>query len=376
MLAYWLHVAWLKARPAFEGKKSINGSSPLFRVLVTGGTGSFGQAFVRRLLAEAPQSTIRVYSRDELKQYDMAQAFGNDPRLRFLIGDVRDGERLHRAMHDTDLVVHAAALKHVPICEFNPAEAVKTNIQGSQNVIDAAIDAGVQRTIALSTDKAVNPVNLYGATKLCAEKLFVHGNVYAGSRDIRFSCVRYGNVMGSRGSVIPLFRRQAKTGRLTITDNRMTRFWLSLDHAVDVVLNAMKEMRGGEVFVPKIPSMRVMDLAKAIAPAAQIDVVGRRPGEKLHEMLLTAEESRLAEDRGRHFVVLPELEAGGDGTPISRPLPEGFVYSSETNTEWMSIADLRAHVAAIESGSPVPARDSATPFMREPAPALPPSLSR
>ena len=239
------------------------------------------------------------------------RAFDHDPRLRFFVGDVRDRDRLFRAMHDIDVVVHAAALKHVPICEFNPAEAVKTNIQGSQNVIDAAIDAGVQRTVALSTDKAVNPVNLYGATKLCAEKLFVHGNVYAGSRDIRFSCVRYGNVMGSRGSVIPLFRKQAaENGRLTVTDRRMTRFWLSLDHAVDVVLNAMGEMAGGEVFVPKIPSMRVTDLARAIAPTAAIEEVGRRPGEKLHEVLLTAEEARHAEDRGRHFVVWPEHEQG------------------------------------------------------------------
>lgn len=354
-IAYSLPVAWSKARPALEGKETSESAETSFKILITGGTGSFGQAFVRRMLANAADCTIRVYSRDELKQYDMARAFGNDPRLRFFVGDVRDRDRLFRAMHDIDLVVHAAALKHVPICEFNPAEAVKTNIQGSQNVIDAAIDAGVQRTIALSTDKAVNPVNLYGATKLCAEKLFVHGNVYAGSRDVRFSCVRYGNVMGSRGSVIPLFRRQAEAGRLTITDLRMTRFWLSLEHAVDIVLHAMRDMRGGEVFVPKIPSMRVMDLAKAIAPTAQIEEVGRRPGEKLHEVLLTAEESRNAEDRGRHFVVLPEQEAGPGRLP--RNLPDGFVYSSESNTEWMSIEDLRAHVAAIESNGRCQDRD-------------------
>lgn len=355
-------MGWTKARPAFEGKSQIGSTSGSFKVLVTGGTGSFGQAFVRRLLASGADCTVRVYSRDELKQYEMARAFGNDPRLRFFVGDVRDRHRLERAMHDTDLVVHAAALKHVPICEFNPAEAVKTNIQGSQNVIDAAIDAGVQRTIALSTDKAVNPVNLYGATKLCAEKLFVHGNVYAGSRDIRFACVRYGNVMGSRGSVIPLFRKQAASGRLTITDARMTRFWLSLEQAVDVVLHAMSEMRGGEVFVPKIPSMRVVDLAKAIAPTAQIDIVGRRPGEKLHEVLLTAEESRCAEDRGRHFVVLPQMEANAVTKEGARSLPDDFVFSSESNTEWMSVADLRAHVAVIERGEsgPPPTRAEAS----------------
>ncbi|MEZ4290966.1 MAG: UDP-N-acetylglucosamine 4,6-dehydratase (inverting) [Myxococcota bacterium] len=320
-------------------------------MLVTGGTGSFGQAFVRSVLDSREDCTIRVFSRDELKQYDMAQAMGHDPRLRFFIGDVRDADRLARAMHGIDLVVHAAALKHVPICEFNPAEAVKTNIQGSQNVVDAAIDAGVRRTVALSTDKAVNPVNLYGATQLCAEKLFVHGNVYAGARDIRFSCVRYGNVMGSRGSVIPLFRRQAESGVLTITDRRMTRFWLSLDEAVGLVLHAVGEMRGGEIFVPKIPSMRIVDLARAMAPTARIDEVGRRPGEKLHEVLLTAEESRNAVDVGRHYVVMPD--AGGDPEPTvaGRVLPDGFVYSSDANEEWMSVEALRAHVAALESGT-------------------------
>ncbi len=342
-------MAWKRARPAHEGKGAGSSRDEPRKILVTGGTGSFGQALVRRLLARDEACAVRIYSRDELKQYEMAAGFGHDPRLRFFIGDVRDRDRLERAMHGIDLVVHAAALKQVPICEFNPAEAVKTNIEGSQNVIDAAIDAGVPRTVALSTDKAVNPVNLYGATKLCAEKLFVHGNVYAGARDIRFSCVRYGNVMGSRGSVIPLFRRQAASGRLTITDRRMTRFWLSLDQAVDVVLHAVEDMRGGEIFVPKIPSMRVLDLARAIAPAARIDEVGRRPGEKLHEVLLTADESRCAEDLGRHYVVRPDGGGAPDSERHPRSLPDGFVFSSDQNTRWLTVADLRAHVAAIDA---------------------------
>ena len=348
-------MAWTKARPAQKGNGEGSGSKPPLKILVTGGTGSFGQAFVRRVLSERTDCTIRVYSRDELKQYDMAEAFGSDPRLRFFIGDVRDRERLVRAMDGIDLVVHAAALKHVPVCEFNPAEAVKTNIIGSQNVVDAAIDAGVERTVALSTDKAVNPANLYGATKLCAEKLFVHGNVYTGGRDIRFSCVRYGNVMGSRGSVIPLFLRQAESGVLTITDRRMTRFWLSLNEAVNLVLHAVGEMQGGEIFVPKIPSMRIVDLARAIAPTAKIEEVGRRPGEKLHEVMLTAEEARNTVDFGRHYVISPD-----SGSAPVRPLtglavPDDFSYASDSNTDWMTVADLRGHVAAILGGASVTA---------------------
>jgi len=335
-------VAWTKAQPALEGIDRLGTASP--KILVTGGTGSFGQAFVRRILADYKDCTIRVYSRDELKQYDMAQSLGQDPRVRFFLGDVRDRDRLERAMHGIDLVVHAAALKHVPICEFNPAEAVKTNILGSQNVVDAAIDAGVRKTIALSTDKAVNPVNLYGATKLCSEKLFVHGNVYSGSRDIRFGCVRYGNVMGSRGSVIPLFEKQAATGVLTLTDRRMTRFWLSLEAAVDLVLHAVSQMEGGEIFVPKIPSMRIVDLARAIAPKARIEEVGRRPGEKLHEVLLTAEESRNTTDCGRHYIVRPDSGSSPATTVAGRALPDGFAYSSDANTEWMGVEDLRDFV--------------------------------
>ncbi len=317
------------------------------QVLLTGGTGSFGRVFTRRFLSRHRACTVRIYSRDELKQYEMSREFGSDPRLRFFIGDVRDAERLRRAMYGVDLVIHAAAMKQVPICEFNPAEAVKTNVIGAQNVIDSAIDAGVARTVALSTDKAVNPVNLYGATKLCAEKLFIHGNVYSGPRNSAFSCVRYGNVVGSRGSVIPLFREQAASGVVTVTDLRMTRFWLSLDHAVDFVVFATEEMEGGEIFVPKIPSMRIAELAKAIAPHAIVKEVGIRPGEKIHEILLTEEEARHSGELPTHFVVArPGTEVRG------RQLPEGFAYASNTNTQWVSgerLAELAREFDAEES---------------------------
>lgn len=306
------------------------------QILLTGGTGSFGQAFVAKRLASDSRCTIRVFSRDELKQYEMARTFKNDPRLRFFIGDVRDAQRLQRAMYGVDLVIHAAALKHVPICEFNPAEAVKTNIDGAQNVVDCAIDSGVSRSIALSTDKAVNPVNLYGATKLCAEKLFVHGNVYAGPRRSRFSCVRYGNVVGSRGSVIPLFRKQAETGVLTLTDRRMTRFWLSLDQAVAFVDLAVREMRGGEIFVPKIPSMRVEELAQVVAPNASIHEMGMRPGEKLHEVLLTGEEAADSREFDSHYVI-----KRNSNRAEGKPLPDRFVYASDSNTQWLSMNELR-----------------------------------
>ncbi len=320
-------------------------SGHAYQVLLTGGTGSFGRVFTRCFLERHADCTLRIYSRDELKQYEMAREFGDEPRLRFFVGDVRDRLRLHRAMYGVDLVVHAAALKQVPICEFNPAEAVKTNVMGSQNVVDCAIDAGVAQTVALSTDKAVNPVNLYGATKLCAEKLFVHGNVYAGPRDSRFACVRYGNVVGSRGSVIPLFRRQAPTGVLTLTDLRMTRFWLSLRQAVDFVLFAIEQMKGGEIFVPKIPSMRIVDLARAMAPDAAIKEVGIRPGEKLHEILLTAEEARSAWEFDTHYVIAREgPEAGG------RALPDGFVYASDTNTQWFDRGRLAEFVDEMDEG--------------------------
>ncbi len=306
------------------------------QILLTGGTGSFGRAFVRRFLEREPSCTIRVYSRDELKQYEMAREYEGESRLRFFIGDVRDRERLFRAMHGVDTVVHAAAMKQVPICEYNPAEAVKTNVNGAQNIIDCSIDAGVSKVIAISTDKAVNPVNLYGATKLCAEKLFVHGNVYSGPRDTHFSVVRYGNVVGSRGSVIPLFLRQAETGTVTVTDRRMTRFWLSLSAAVDFVQWCMGEAEGGEIFVPKIPSMRITDLALALAPDAIVKEIGIRPGEKLHEVLLTAEEASRAFEFPTHYIA----KAHGKVPDGGKRLPDGFVYSSDTNTQWLSVDHL------------------------------------
>ena len=311
-------------------------------VLLTGGTGSFGNAFVERAIEEWPDITVRVYSRDELKQSEMRAKFG-DRNLRFLIGDVRDRERMQRAAQGCDIVVHAAAMKQVPACEYNPFEAVRTNVIGGQHVVDAAIDAKVTKVVALSTDKAVNPVNLYGATKLCAEKIFVQGNAYAAQSDTRLACVRYGNVVGSRGSVVPLFRQQmAERGRLTITDERMTRFWITLPQAVDLVLHALANMEGGEIFIPKIPSMRVVDLAEAMAPGLPRDVIGIRPGEKLHELMLTADESRHAIDAGETYVVLPEHPWWSDeasrigGTAVA----DGFVYSSETNDWWLGADDL------------------------------------
>lgn len=336
------------------------------QILLTGGTGSFGKAFVRRLLDSGEDLTVRIYSRDELKQVEMAREFGDDARLRFCIGDVRDRSRLDRAMQGIDVVVHAAAMKQVPVCEYNPAEAVRTNVEGAQNILDAAIDAGVARTVALSTDKAVNPVNLYGATKLCAEKLFVHGNNYDGSRRSRFACVRYGNVMGSRGSVIPLFRKQAPTGVLTLTDRRMTRFWISLDQAVDLVLQSLEQMEGGEIFIPKIPSMRITDLARAIAPSARWKEVGIRPGEKLHEILLTAEEARMASEFSTHYVI------GRNRAPrAGRPLVDGAEYASDTNTQWMTVDTLRAFVRKLDEAEG--RADAATPAPRSAAPTpLPP----
>ena len=263
-------------------------------ILVTGGTGSFGKKFIETMLKEYHPAKLIVFSRDELKQHEMRVAGFDHPSLRYFIGDVRDVERLRRAMHGVDIVVHAAALKQVPACEYNPMEAIKTNILGSSNVVEAALDAGVKKVLALSTDKAVNPVNLYGATKLAAEKLIIQSNSYAGGMATRFSCVRYGNVVGSRGSVVPIFLQQRSSGKLTITDERMTRFWLTLDQGVRFVIRCIEKMHGGEVFVPKIPSMKIIDLAKAIAPGCKLEVVGIRPGEKLHEVLISEDESRSA----------------------------------------------------------------------------------
>jgi UDP-N-acetylglucosamine 4,6-dehydratase len=310
-------------------------------VLVTGGTGSFGRRFVSTLLQRHDPRRVIVFSRDELKQHDMRLEFP-DPRLDFFIGDVRDYSRLRRAFQaGVDVVIHAAALKQVPACEYNPFEAIKTNVMGGQNVIDAAIDCGVPRVLALSTDKAVNPVNLYGATKLCAEKLFVQGNSYAGGKVTRFACVRYGNVVGSRGSVIPLFLEQKKTGRVTVTDERMTRFWLTLEEGVDFVIRCLGAMHGGEVFVPRIPSMGIVELARVMAPGCKVEVTGIRPGEKLHEVLVSTDEARHTVMLEDMFVIEPEHSFWGaanwtDGEPV----PDGFEFSSDKNDRWLSEHEL------------------------------------
>ena len=315
-------------------------------VLVTGGTGSFGSRFVERMVSTYHPRRLVVFSRDELKQSQLA-ARVQDPSLRFFIGDVRDRDRLQRAMHGIDLVIHAAALKQVPACEYNPFEAVKTNVLGANNVIEAAIDQGVERVVALSTDKAVNPVNVYGATKLCAEKMFVQGNSYAGGLKTRMAVVRYGNVVGSRGSVIPLFLDQRDGGELTITDERMTRFWLTLDEGVDFVVRAVERMQGGEIFVPKIPSMRVIDLARAIAPDASLRVVGVRPGEKLHEVLLSSDESRHSVDVDGMYVVQPVYAGWSYATPAgAKALPADFAFTSDANTAWCSAEELKRMVQA------------------------------
>jgi len=310
-------------------------------VLVTGGTGSFGKKFVEILQREHPPRKLIIFSRDELKQHDMRIQGFDAPNLRYFIGDVRDVGRLRRAMEEVTVAVHAAALKQVPACEYNPIEAVRTNVDGSVNVIDAALDCEVERVLALSTDKAVNPVNLYGATKLVAEKLFVQANAYRGKRPTRFSCVRYGNVVGSRGSVIPLFERQRKQGRVTVTDPRMTRFWITLDQGVRFVIRCIEQMRGGEVFVPKIPSMNVMDLAAAIAPGCPVEEIGIRPGEKLHEVLVSEDEARNALELEDMFIIQPtqpwwgemEREAGSE-------LEDGFRYQSDENDRWLTDAEL------------------------------------
>lgn len=311
-------------------------------ILVTGGTGSFGRKFVEIVLQEHQPKKIVVFSRDELKQFEMSQDF-QDGRLRFFVGDVRDKDRLLRATDGVDIVVHAAALKQVPSCEYNPFEAVKTNILGAQNIVDAAIDNKVGKVMFLSSDKAVNPVNLYGATKLCAEKIFIQGNAYVGKRPTKISVIRYGNVVGSRGSVVPIFKAQKAKGVLTLTDERMTRFWITQTQAVNFIIGCIERMRGGEVFVPKIPSMRIIDLAKAIAPEAKIKKIGIRPGEKINEILLIDEEARRSKEFDAYFVIEPEfpfwqvnnIDIGG------KPLPEGFRYLSDTNDQWLSKEELK-----------------------------------
>jgi UDP-N-acetylglucosamine 4,6-dehydratase/5-epimerase len=318
------------------------------RILVTGGTGSFGRSFVARVLAERPDiERLVIFSRDELKQSEMSQLFSEErhPGIRYFIGDVRDRERVCRALEGIDIVVHAAALKQIPAAEYNPFECIKTNILGAQNLIEACLDTGVKRVVALSTDKAAAPVNLYGATKLCSDKLFIAANNIRGSRDVRFSVVRYGNVMGSRGSVIPFFLERRKTGRLPITDPGMTRFNITLSEGVDMVLWAMKNAMGGEILVPKIPSYRIMDVANAIGPECSHDVIGMRPGEKVHEEMITESDSFSTLDLGRYYVILPSADQALRAKYLElagvKPVPAGFSYSSGENSEFLTVAQLR-----------------------------------
>ena len=318
----------------------LSGSS----ILVTGATGSFGKAFLTYALANLDPQRIVIFSRDELKQYEVRQKFGDDPRLRFFLGDIRDQQRLQRAMHNIDYVVHAAALKQVDTAEYNPSEFVNTNINGSQNVIDAAINAGVKKVVALSTDKASSPINLYGATKLVADKLFIAGNHYAATHPTRLAVVRYGNVMGSRGSVVPLFRKLAAEGKsLPITDKRMTRFWITLPQAVKFVVDSFDKMAGGELFVPRIPSMRILDLVEAVAPGAPTHEMGVRPGEKLHEEMIASDDSRRTLRFPDRYVVQPVVASWGYETPAGgEEVPDGFNYRSDNNDLWLSVDDMRA----------------------------------
>jgi UDP-N-acetylglucosamine 4,6-dehydratase len=315
-------------------------------ILVTGGTGSFGKRFVEIMLRDYQPQQLIVFSRGELNQHEMRTSGFDHPSLRYFIGDVRDAERLKYALSGVTVVVHAAALKQVPACEYNPFEAIQTNILGGKNVIDAAIDQGVRRILALSSDKAVNPINLYGATKLCAEKVFVQANAYAAAKNTRFSCARYGNVVGSRGSVIPIFIEQRRRGKITITDPRMTRFWLTLDHGVKFVIHCLEQMHGGEIFVPKIPSMRLLDLAETIAPGCEVEYIGIRPGEKLHEVLVSDDESRQTLATEDMFVIQPAHPWWkSENWPNAKPVPEGFRYSSDSNEQWLTRRELEELVA-------------------------------
>jgi len=318
-------------------------------ILVTGGTGSFGNTFVPMTLAKYNPKKIIIFSRDEMKQWEMAKKYVNDTRVRFFIGDVRDRERLYRALDGVDYVVHAAAIKIVPTAEYNPFECIKTNVNGAMNLIDASIDQGIKRLVALSTDKASSPINLYGATKLTSDKLFVAGNAYSGEHGTKFSVVRYGNVMGSRGSVIPFFLSIRNKGILPITDERMTRFMISLEQGVNLVWHAFDDMVGGEIYVKKIPSIKITDLARVVAPECKLEVVGIRPGEKLHEQMIGAEDAHYTFEHARYFKILPAINEWGncskrikDGKRVS----EGFVYASDNNSEWMSDADLGAWIEA------------------------------
>lgn len=323
-------------------------------VLITGGTGSFGKKITEIVLSRYKPHKLIIFSRDELKQFEMRQQFSEERYecIRYFIGDVRDRERLYRAFDGVDIVVHAAALKQVPAAEYNPSEAVKTNVLGAMNVIDAAIDCNVKKVIALSTDKAANPINLYGATKLCSDKLFVAANSYSGHHGTRFSIVRYGNVVGSRGSVIPFFLRMRETGVLPITDERMTRFWITLEQGVEFVLASLERMRGGEIFVPKIPSMRMTDLARAVAPECEIKIVGIRPGEKLHEVMVPEDDAYHTLEYDDHFAILPTFHEWSAETYIAenggKLCPDGFRYSSDTNTCWLTIEELRTMAGLTE----------------------------
>lgn len=319
-------------------------------VLVTGGTGSFGRKFTKILLEEKKPKKVIIFSRDELKQHEMRVGGFDQDNLRYFIGDVRDRDRLTRAMHSVDIVVHAAALKQVPACEYNPMEAVKTNIMGTSNVLEAALDSGVQKVMTISTDKAVNPANLYGATKLAAEKVTIQSNAYAADTATRYACVRYGNVVGSRGSVVPIFLKQRRNGKITVTDDRMTRFWLSLEQGVRFVIDCIEQMQGGEVFVPKIPSMKVIDLAKAIAPNAEVEIIGIRPGEKLHEVLISEDEARHTVELPKMFVVQPAEASwfGYNWQNRGKLLEVGYSYSSDNNSEWLDLDGIRKFIAPFD----------------------------
>ena len=322
-------------------------------ILITGGTGSFGKCFTRYVLTHYDPKKIIIYSRDEFKQWLMADEFkAYADKLRFFIGDVRDVDRLRRACEGVDYIIHAAALKQVPACEYNPNEAIKTNIHGAMNVIDAALDTGVRKVVALSTDKAVNPVNLYGGTKLVSDKLFVAANAYAGAKDINFSIVRYGNVAGSRGSVIPVFHKLVKEGitEMPVTDVRMTRFWISLTQGVELVIKALAEAKGGETFISKIPSFKVTDLAEAMSPGCTIRETGIRPGEKLHEIMVTPEDSHTTYEYDKHFIVYPQMTWNDRQQPdlSGKKVEEGFSYSSGTNKEWLSVEDIRELLKDVE----------------------------
>jgi len=323
-------------------------------ILITGGTGTFGKAFSTEILSKYPDvAKVIIYSRDEFKQFEMARLFqfADNPKMRYFVGDVRDRERLYRAFEGVDIVIHAAALKQIPSCEYNPFEAIKTNVNGAQNVIDAAIDRGVSRVVALSTDKACQPINLYGATKLCSDKLFITGNSYAGSKQTKFSVVRYGNVMGSRGSIVPFFKDLVKSGAksLPITDERMTRFWLRLDQAIELVIYAMENMQGGELYVKKIPSIKILDLAKAIAPDLPTKIVGIRPGEKIHEKMISSDDARNTLELDNHYIIQPDFHwwKARNNHLNGKPVPNDFDYHSGNNDKWLTVEEIRKLIAII-----------------------------